>query len=246
MPAGEGRTKKKRKVQEGAADWLLTYGDMTTLLLTFFVLMFTTATIDGYELRLILAAFPGLGNLEGGNTLQQGRLAELGNTIMSLPSMERGRALDRARQNAISIFEPEIKSEKVRVKEDERGLVISLAADAFFRPASATLNMEEARTTLINLSNLLNSPDLKNRKFRIEGHTDSVPTDPNGPWETNWELSTARALSVLRFLLDYGVNENQFQVMGLGDTVPLFSNDTAEGRAYNRRVDVVILTEGHL
>ncbi len=238
--------KCKKCPPEGAADWLLTYGDMTTLLLTFFVLMFTTATIDGYELRLILAAFPGLGNLDGGNTLQEGRLAELGNTIMALPSMQRGRALDEARRNAVSIFEPEIRSQRVRVREDERGLVISLAADGFFEPATAEINLEESRDVFIKLSQLLSSDQVANRTFRIEGHTDSIPTDPNGPWESNWDLSVGRALSVFRLLQDYNVDEEQFQVMGLADTVPLFSNDTAEGRAYNRRVDIVILTEGHL
>ncbi len=240
------RKKCKKCPPEGAADWLLTYGDMTTLLLTFFVLMFTTATIDGYELRLILAAFPGLGYSQGGNTLQEGRLAELGNTVMALPSMQRGRALDEARRNAVSIFEPEIRSQRVRIREDERGLVISLASDGFFEPATAEVNIEETREVFIKLSQLLGSEQLDGRKFRIEGHTDSIPTDPNGPWESNWDLSVARALNVFRLLQDYGVDEEQFQVMGLADTVPLFSNDTAEGRAYNRRVDVIILTEGHL
>jgi chemotaxis protein MotB len=240
------KRKCKKCPPEGAADWLLTYGDMTTLLLTFFVLMFTTATIDGYELRLILAAFPGLGYSQGGNTLQEGRLAELGNTVMSLPSMRRGRALDEARRNAVSIFEPEIRSQRVRIREDERGLVISLASDGFFEPATAEVNLEETRLVFEKLSALLESDQLEGRKFRIEGHTDSIPTDPNGPWESNWDLSIARALNVFRLLQDYGVDEEQFQVMGLADTVPLFSNDTAEGRAYNRRVDVIILTEGHL
>jgi chemotaxis protein MotB len=87
---------------------------------------------------------------------------------------------------------------------------------------------------------------LQDRTFRIEGHTDSTPVDPDGPWESNWELSAARSLSVLRYLTDFGVEEDQFQVMGLADTEPLFENDTPEGRAYNRRVDVIILTEGHL
>ena len=238
--------KKKRREEEGSGNWLQTFGDMMTLLLTFFVLMYTTATIDGYELRLILAAFPGLGSLQGGNTLSEGRLAELGNTVMSLPSTERGDALDEARRNAVSIFQPEIQSQKVRVTEMERGLVISLAADAFFETASAELDIERSREVLRKLSNLLNSDRLSERKFRIEGHTDSIAVAEDGPWDSNWELSSARALSVLQYLLDYGVNEEQFQVMGLADTVPLFSNDTAEGRAYNRRVDVVILTEGHL
>ncbi|HOV62425.1 MAG TPA: OmpA family protein, partial [Spirochaetia bacterium] len=140
--------------------------------------------------------------------------------------------------------QPEIKSNMVRIKEDERGLIISLAADAFFAPASAEIDIENARETLQKASALLSS--LPERKFRIEGHTDSLPTDPTGPWPTNWELSTARATNVLHYLVDFGVDERQFQVAGFADTVPIASNDTPEGRAYNRRVDIVILSEGHL
>lgn len=244
MPADSPR--KKKCPPEGTPDYMLTYGDMMTLLLTFFVMLLTPAKIDGHQLRLILAAFPGLGAYQGGNTLEEGRLAELGNTIESLPSMERGRALDEARREAISIFQPEVRNQMVRITQDERGLVISLASDAFFDPASAEINIEQTRDILQRLSRLLNSPDLQDRKFRIEGHTDSTPVDPAGPWESNWELSAARSLSVLRYLTDFGVAEDQFQVMGLADTEPLFDNDTPEGRAYNRRVDVIILTEGHL
>ena len=240
------RPKKKKKQDEGAPDWLLTYGDMTTLLLTFFIMMFTTAEIDGSELRMILAAFQGLGSFTGGNTLQAGKLAELGNTIMSLPSMERGTALDKARKTAVSVFQPEIATKQVRVKEDERGLIISLAADAFFRPASAEIDIEEARAVLQKMARFLSSAEISDRKFRLEGHTDSTPTDPEGVWATNWELSTARATNVLHYLVDFGVQENQFQVAGFADTVPFFTNETPEGQAYNRRVDVVILTEGHL
>lgn len=238
--------KKERRVEEGSPQWLVTYGDMTTLLLTFFILMFTTAEIDGAELRMILAAFQGLGSLRGGNTLQVGKLAELGHTIMSLPSREAGKALDKARRTAISQFQPELKTKKVRIKEDERGLIISLAADSFFEAASAEINIEESRQVLQKVATLMSSPDLKQRKFRIEGHTDNIPTDPGGTWETNWELSADRAVNVLHYLVDFGVEERQCQVAGFADTVPLASNDTREGRAYNRRVDIVLLTEGHL
>jgi len=173
--------RKERKVEEGSPQWLVTYGDMTTLLLTFFILMFTTAEIDGAELRMILAAFQGLGSLRGGNTLQVGKLAELGHTIMRLPSREAGKALDKARRTAISQFQPELKTKKVRIKEDERGLIISLAADSFFEAASAEINIEESRQVLQKVATLISSPDLSGRKFRIEGHTDNIPTDPGGP-----------------------------------------------------------------
>ena len=238
------RPRKKKCPPEGAADWMLTYGDMVTLLLTFFVMLFTTAEIDGSKMQLILAAFQGLGVLEGGNTLESGILAELGNTIMALPSQDRGRALDTARKQAISQFQPEIKSEQVRVSVDERGLIISLASDSFFRPASAEVDIEESRRLLQKIAGLLNM--LTTSRFAIEGHTDSLPTDPAGPWPTNWELSTDRATNVLRYLVDFGVDEQQFRVVGYADTQPLANNDTEEGRAYNRRIDIVILSEGHL
>ena len=238
--------RKAKKKSEGAPDWLLTYGDMTTLLLTFFVMLFTTAEVDGSELRLILAAFQGLGSFSGGNTLDAGKLAELGNTIMDLPSQERGRALDEARRTAISLFSPEIQAKKIRVKQDERGLVITLAGDAFFRPASAEIDIEDTRDLLQRISVLLSSPDLTERKYRIEGHTDATPTDPSGAWPTNWELSAARSANVLHYLVDFGVEEMQFQIAGFAESTPLFSNETEEGRAYNRRVEIVVLTEGHL
>jgi chemotaxis protein MotB len=240
------RGRKKRREEEGTPAWMVTYGDMTTLLLTFFVMMFTTAEIDGSELRMILAAFQGLGIMQGGTTLQTGKLAELGNTVMKLPSQESGKLLDKARKKAVSLFQPELHTKKIRVKEDERGLVITLTGDSFFRSGSAEVDIEDTRKLLQKVSQLLGSPELAPNKFRIEGHTDNVPTDPNGPYPTNWELSTARAVNILKYLVEFGVNERQFQVAGFADTVPLASNETAEGRAYNRRVDIVVLTEGHL
>ena len=237
--------RRKKCPPEGAPDWMLTYGDMVTLLLTFFVMLYTTATVDGAKIQLILAAFSGLGMRSGGTTLQAtGELADMGNTIMSLPSAQKGRALDEARKKAISMFQPEIQAKKVRVKEDERGLVISLAADSFFEPASAEVRIEESRELLQRISNLLISLD--ENKFRIEGHTDDSPTDPDGEWQTNWELSSARSTNVLHYLVDFGVREEQFQVAGFADTVPIASNDTEEGRSYNRRVDIIVLSEGHL
>ena len=246
MAGPEGRPKKERKQEAGAPGWMVTFSDMVTLLLTFFILLFTTAEVDGSELRLILAAFQGLGSLRGGNTLEEGKLAELGNTIMSLPSQERGSSLAKARRAAVSVFSPEIQTKKVRVTEDERGLVITLAADSFFRPASAEVDIENTRDVLQRLSTLLSSEDLAERRFRIEGHTDATPTDPDGDWPTNWELSAARSINTLHYLVDFGANEQQFQVAGMADTVPFFSNETPEGRAQNRRVDVIVLTEGHL
>ncbi|MDR1212061.1 MAG: flagellar motor protein MotB [Spirochaetaceae bacterium] len=240
---------RKKVEDEGVkGDWIVTYSDMVTLLLCFFVALFDPAEADATAVNAMLSALNniGMGASTGGNTLAAGRSADLGNTIMSLPAMESGRALGTALRKAVSLFNPEIRSNKVRVTHDERGLVISLASDAFFNPASARINIESTRDILLRLGTLLVSDELRGRKFRIEGHTDAEVTDPEGPWEDNWQLSSERARSVLRYLSALGVAEDRFQIAGFADTAPIASNATAEGRAYNRRVDIIILDEGHL
>jgi chemotaxis protein MotB len=241
---------KKKKADAGGVggEWIVTYSDMVTLMLCFFVALFNPDDTDPAQMAAMISAFNniGMGASSGGNTLSAGKSADLGNTIMSLPSMERGRALGTALRKAVSLFNPDVKSNKVKVTHDERGIVISLASDAFFNPASARINIEETRDILVRVASLLNSDEVRGRKFRVEGHTDSEGIDPEGPWRDNWELSSARAIAVLRYLSAIGVQENHFQVAGFADTMPVSDNNTREGRAYNRRVDIIILDEGHL
>ena len=240
--------KQKKKAEEPSALWMVTYTDMVQLILCFFVALFNVDDVDPAQLAAMISNFSnyGLGPSTGGNTISVGRAAELGNTINSLPAMDRGRALGTALRRAVSMFDPEIKSNKVKVTQDERGLVISLASDAFFAPASARVNIEDTRGVLIRVASLLNSNEVGGRKVRIEGHTDSVDVDPAGPWQDNWHLSSERARAVLRYVVDFGVDERRFQIAGFADTMPLATNRDEAGRAYNRRVDIVIIDEGHL
>jgi len=241
--------KAKAEAGESAQPWIISYADMITLMLAFFIVLYNPSDTSGdAQLNALIAYFSnlGLGANNGGSTLSLGKLADMGNNIMSLPSMEKGRALGTALREAISLLNPEIKSNEVRISEDERGIVISLASDAFFKPASATINIEETRDVLMHLASFLYSDEVGNRKIRIEGNTDSEDVDPAGPWQDNWILSANRAWAVLRYLVDFGVDENRFQIAGFGDTMPIASNDTPEGRAENRRVDIVILDDAHL
>ena len=160
--------------------------------------------------------------------------------------MERGRVMGTAMRKAVSIFSPEIRSNKVKITHDERGLVITLAGDALFNPASARINIEATRDTILRLGTYLTSDEVRGRKFRIEGHTDAADVDPNGPWEDNWQLSAERSRAVLRYLAAIGVDERRFQIAGFADTMPVAPNDTPDERAYNRRVDVIIIDAGHL
>jgi len=240
--------RKKRQVADAPSTWLATYSDMVTLMLCFFLIMFNPDEIEQSQLDAISTSMQmgGLGALLGGLTTTQGRSAELGNTVMNLPSMERGRSLGTALRKAVSVFSPEVQSNKIRITHDERGIVVTLASDAFFNPASARINIEATRDVLLRLGSYLASDDLKGRKFRIEGHTDAVAIDPAGPWEDNWHLSSERSRAILRYLADLGIAENRFQIAGFSDTAPIASNLTPEGRAYNRRVDIIILDDGHL
>jgi len=240
---------RKKKQETGSpGDWLTTYADMITLMLCFFVILFNPDEITQAQLDAISESMRqgGIGAMPGGVTVFAGRAADLGNTIMSLPSMEPGRVMGTAARKAMSVFSPEIRSNKVKVTQEDRGLVITLAGDAFFYPASARINIEATRDILLRLGTYLDDPQLRGRKFRIEGHTDAIDVDPNGPWEDNWQLSVERSRAVLRYLSALGINENNFQIAGFSSTVPLSSNDTEEGRANNRRVDIIILDPGHL
>ena len=240
--------RKKKGDELKPPDWLTTYSDMITLCLCFFVIMFNPDDVTQAQLDAISESMKqgGIGAMPGGNTVSMGRAAELGNTIASLPSMDPGQRVGTAMRKALSVFSPEVRSKKVKVTQDERGVVITLAGDAFFYSASARINIEATRDILLRLGTYLDSPELRGRKFRIEGHTDSYDVDPDGPWEDNWQLSTERSRAVLRYLAALGINENHFQIAGFSSTMPLSSNDTEEGRANNRRVDVIILDAAHL
>ena len=233
----------KKEPKKASQEWLTTYGDMITLMLCFFVMLYNPTDADPVQMAMMTASLQ-TDSVSGGMSATSGRLADLGNSINSLPSLEKGKNLGTAKKKAVSLFAPDRKSTRITITSDERGLVITLAADAFFAENSAELNIEETRDTLLRISQFLTMPELAGRKFRIEGHTDSTTAD-SSKWPSNWELSSARAVNDLHYLSDFGINESQFSVAGYADNQPRHSNDTPDGRAYNRRVDIIILDEGH-
>lgn len=239
--------KKAKEPEKPSTAWQGTYGDMITLMLCFFVMLYNPSEVDVTQLATITQSLQmqETESTSGGMSLSAGQLSDLGNNINSLPSIEKGKSLGLAKKKAVSLFAPDIKSNRITITSDERGLVITLLSDNFFEEGSADLNINETRETLLRLSEFFRSSELADRRFRIEGHTDNTPVAASSVFPSNWELSATRAVNVLHYLADYGVDENKFSVAGYSDTRPKFSNDTAEGRAYNRRVDIIILDEGH-
>ena len=239
--------KKAKEPEKPSTAWQGTYGDMITLMLCFFVMLYNPSEVDVTQLATITQSLQmqETETTSGGMSLSAGRLSDLGNNINSLPSLEKGKSLGLAKKKAVSLFAPDVKTNKITITSDERGLVITLLSDNFFEEGSAELNINETRETLLRLAEFFRSSEVSDRRFRIEGHTDNTPVAADSVFPSNWELSATRAVNVLHYLADYGVDENKFSVAGYSDTRPKFSNDTAEGRAYNRRVDIIILDEGH-
>ncbi|MCL2520209.1 MAG: OmpA family protein [Spirochaetaceae bacterium] len=238
------RTKKKE--QKAGTGWLMTFTDMVTLLLVFFVLMLGDPVTDNNRMQLVLASFSGLGPLTGGMTLSPGRLAQMGASVEAFPSNQRAASLDQAIERAISAIRTETQNMLQVEHIPERGIVITLTGDAFFRPGSPDVDIERTRTILDNLAHLFNSAELFGRTFRIEGHTDSQETSPF--FRSGWELSAARANNILHYLVDFGAPQRQFQVVAYSNMRPArgFEANTPENRAMNRRVEIVILTDGQL
>ena len=167
----------------------------------------------------------------------------MGNTINSLPSLEKGKALGLSAKRAVSLFAPDVNTNKITLTSDERGLVITLASDSFFKKGSADLNIEETRDTLLRISQFLSSVELEGRRYRIEGHTDYEATDLE-QWPSNWELSVARAVNVLHYLSEFGSDEERFSVAGYADTVP--STQTIQKKLVHIiEYDIIILDEGY-
>lgn len=135
-------------------------------------------------------------------------------------------------------LEKEIKDKQVRLSMEEKGLVITFVSEVLFDSGKASLKPESFEA-LNKVANILveNVPE---NNIGIEGYTDNQPIK-HSKWKSNWELSAHRALSVLEYLEGKGVNPERLSASGYGEYKPVASNDTADGRQLNRRVEIVIL-----
>lgn len=154
---------------------------------------------------------------------------------------EREKEFETAKNNLMRQLRDQIEQGRVKVEQLERGLVLTMLEEVLFDSGKAAIK-PEGKETLIKVAGVLNE-DCPDKRVAIEGHTDNVPIKYSG-WKSNWELSTARAESVLHFFIDEcGVAAQRFRVTGFGEYMPGASNETEEGRQQNRRVEIVILPE---
>lgn len=134
----------------------------------------------------------------------------------------------------------EISDKTVSLQMQDGGLAIVLSDDILFDSGRAEIK-EDAHSVLDKVSRIV-TEEVPEKDVGIAGHTDNVPIRVSG-WDSNWELSTARATSVLHHMVDRGVLPGRLSATGYGEHRPIASNDTAEGRRKNRRVEIIILPE---
>jgi chemotaxis protein MotB len=139
-------------------------------------------------------------------------------------------------------LQPEIQSGKMQVRMESRGLVVSLSEASFFPSGTDSLDPSSVETLGKVAAEIAEVPN----QIRAEGHTDSIPIH-NARFRNNWDLSAARAITIMELLRSrWNVSPERLAVTGYAETAPLESNETPEGRARNRRVDIVILNSTRL
>lgn len=172
------------------------------------------------------------------------RIASLSEQVQELESLSQAKGeeadqLRRAKDELEQRLAQEIEGRQVTVGMDERGLVVTFVAEVLFDSGKAKLR-SEAMPTLDKVATVLNET-VPEQPIGIEGHTDNEPIKASG-WRSNWELSTARATSVLHYIVDdRGVTPERVAATGYGEYRPVMSNDSRDGRQKNRRVEIVVL-----
>jgi chemotaxis protein MotB len=132
----------------------------------------------------------------------------------------------------------EIDAGRVELMELRGRTTVKMKDKILFASGSATIGAD-GRVALRKVADALRG--LQGKAIRVEGHTDNVPTNPTGPFPTNWELSSARALAVVRFLQETGVDPTRLSGAGFGEFQPIEANETPEGRSLNRRIEIILL-----
>jgi len=245
--------KKKHAEHANHERWLVSYADFITLLFAFFVVMFASAQADhgnaarvsesvrkaleeGQVKAVVAAILGGAKDNKGqGNAMMKGPGGVQPTVRENKPPADLAGSLESLQV----ALKPEIEKGQLRISLDQRGLVISLRESGFFGSGDDAVYPGTYRSVEKIAGAIAALPS----QVRLEGHTDSVPIH-NSRFRSNWELSAARSIAMLELLVSrFDIAPQRLAVAGYADTVPLESNETEQGRAHNRRVDIVILSE---
>lgn len=225
--------KKKFKKTDNNERWLLTYSDLITLLLIFFIVMYSTCSLDSSKYKELSKSMKGSFKVVNTDSNSEDReTASSDDEILSEEEM-----LSQVKSKVDELVKDSELEGTVSTSIQEKGLVISFNDTVLFNIGEAAIK-EDWKQKLTSVSKVLNGID---NYIRVEGHTDNIAI--NTPeFHSNWQLSSVRASNVVEFLIsDGGIDAGRLSAIGYGENRPVQSNDTEEGRAANRRVNILIL-----
>lgn len=225
-----------------APQWMVTYSDLVTQLLAFFVLLFSISVIDVQRFQSLISAFrASVGILDMGRSFEQRTLVGSPPVAIAPTPVPSGNRLTLQLQQVMQELAEQLEAgglpSSVELVPEERGLVVRLAERVLFDLGKADLRPDSRRVLDVLAGVLARIPN----PVRVEGHTDNLPIR-NERFPSNWELSTARATTVVRYFVEHHrLDPRRFSAAGYGEYHPLVPNTSDANRQKNRRVDVVIL-----
>ncbi|MGL5675801.1 MAG: OmpA/MotB family protein [Cellulosilyticaceae bacterium] len=232
--------KKKGKVKkENSERWLLTYSDLITLLMIFFVVMYAMSNVDQQKYSQLANSLGGVFSNtpyvigEGtGNGLVPQENNEPGQEPINTQTTE-----EKVQQQIEQYLKDNQLQDKVKMTVQPRGLVLSLQENAFFESGKADI-LGKYEKNILEITDILKQLD---NDLIVEGHTDNQAIH-NSLFESNWELAAMRAINVIDLMVaEGGIAPEKMSATSYGEYRPVASNDTEEGRAKNRRIDIVVL-----
>ncbi|NPA73703.1 MAG: OmpA family protein [Epsilonproteobacteria bacterium] len=230
--------------------WLAAFGDLMSLLLTFFVLLLSMSSMDAKKIQEAVGSLAGaLSVLEGGTRMEMSReKVELTTTqemkvnrdqINKSSSMKQlGQVVSEVNEMLKTSGSPNIVFE-----EAEKGFLLRLPSSLLFKPGEAKITNDDAILFLKRVALIIQKLP-RNIIINAIGYTDNTPPPPNSPYKDNWELSTARGVAVVKELIKDGVDPKRLISSGKAQFDPVASNATPEGRAKNRRVELYFFSNG--
>ena len=228
--------KREDEPKKGAPAYMNTYGDMMTLLLTFFVLLFAMSTVDADKFKALASSFnASVSIFDGGQTIRiDNNVLENG---MSQFPVQETQETTKAEQDIKAYVEAKEIDDKITVQKSGDIIVIRFADILLFDTGKADIKAGAIPSLNLVGEKLKEYVD-KGYHLRVEGHTDNQPIH-NAQFPSNWELSSARAIAVMRFYLEeMDFNPSKISAEGMGEYHPISSNATREERAQNRRVEI--------
>lgn len=229
------RNSERDPERENLERWLLTYADLITLLLAFFIVLYSMSKIDIEKFHEVTVALQCVLHGTGPLSLPPGsRFAddELGDGDLELGDLGVLRYEIETRLGKLGL------SDNITATLDRRGLVIRVSESTFFNLGSADLRIEAVDILDLIAEFLLRIPN----HIRIEGHTDNLPIQTS-KYPSNWELSVNRATICVRYLIiKHGFPPERISALGYGEYRPIAGNETPESRIKNRRVDIIVLS----